>query len=44
MEYDLQLGKVIRKWDDDGAIGITKLKLGGPKDRWMAVGSNNGIT
>lgn len=42
-EYDLQLGKVIRKWDDDGAIGITKLKLGGPKDRWMAVGSNNGI-
>lgn len=42
-EYDLQLGKVIRKWDDDGAIGITKVRLGGPKDRWMAVGSNNGI-
>lgn len=42
-EYDIALGNVVRKWDDDGAIGITKLKLGGPKDRWMAVGSNNGI-
>ncbi|RLV92790.1 U3 small nucleolar RNA-associated protein [Spathaspora sp. JA1] len=35
--------KILRKWVDDGGIGITKIKLGGPKNRWVAVGTNNGI-
>lgn len=35
--------KIIRKWNDDGGIGITKIKLGGPKNKWVAVGTNNGI-
>lgn len=35
--------KIIRKWNDDGGIGITKIKLGGPKYKWVAVGTNNGI-
>ncbi|EGW30185.1 uncharacterized protein SPAPADRAFT_144330 [Spathaspora passalidarum NRRL Y-27907] len=35
--------KILRKWTDDGGIGITKIKLGGPKNRWVAIGTNNGI-
>ncbi|KAG7663316.1 UTP18 [[Candida] subhashii] len=35
--------KLLRKWQDDGGIGITKIKLGGPKNRWIAIGTNNGI-
>lgn len=35
--------KIIRRWQDDGGVGITKLKLGGPKNRWLAIGTNNGI-
>ncbi|KAK6201621.1 U3 snoRNA associated protein [Scheffersomyces amazonensis] len=37
------LNKIIRKWNDDGGVGITKIKLGGPKNRWLAIGTNNGI-
>ncbi|KAK6465958.1 U3 snoRNA associated protein [Scheffersomyces coipomensis] len=37
------LNKIIRKWNDDGGIGITKIQLGGPKNRWLAIGTNNGI-
>lgn len=35
-------GLALRKWRDDG-VGITKVKLGGPNNRWLAVGSNNGL-
>lgn len=35
--------KIIRRWQDDSGTGITKIKLGGPKNRWLAVGTNNGI-
>lgn len=35
-------GLVLRKWQDEG-VGITKLKLGGPNNRWLAIGSNNGL-
>ncbi|EMG47684.1 hypothetical protein G210_1910 [Candida maltosa Xu316] len=35
--------KVLRKWYDDGGVGITKLKLGGKNSRWVAIGNNNGI-
>lgn len=36
-------GTILRRWQDDGGIGITKIKLGGRKDRWLAIGSNNGL-
>jgi len=35
--------KIIRRWHDDGGVGITKIKLGGPKNRWLAIGTNNGL-
>ena len=35
--------KVLRKWADDGGVGITRVKLGGRNSRWLAIGSNNGI-
>lgn len=35
--------QVLRRWDDNGGVGITKIKLGGPKSRWLAIGSNNGL-
>lgn len=35
--------EVIRRWNDDSGIGITKIRLGGPKSRWLAVGTNNGV-
>lgn len=35
--------EVIRRWNDDSGIGITKIKLGGAKSRWLAVGTNNGV-
>ncbi|KAI5960803.1 LOS1 [Candida pseudojiufengensis] len=34
--------KVLKKWSDDGGVGITKIKLGGRNSRWVAIGSNNG--
>lgn len=36
-------GTVLRRWQDFGGIGITKIKLGGKKDRWLAIGTNNGL-
>ncbi|CAI5760374.1 unnamed protein product [Candida verbasci] len=42
-EFDLENNKVLRKWQDDGGIGITKLKIGGVKNKWIAIGSNNGM-
>ncbi|RCK65482.1 U3 small nucleolar RNA-associated protein 18 [Candida viswanathii] len=35
--------KIIRKWADEGGVGITKLKLGGKNSRFVAIGNNNGI-
>lgn len=35
--------KLIKKWNDESGVGITKLKVGGPKNRWLAIGTNNGI-
>ncbi|ABN67294.1 U3 snoRNA associated protein [Scheffersomyces stipitis CBS 6054] len=43
-EYELTAqDAVLRRWQDDGGIGITKIKLGGPKNRWLAIGTNNGF-
>lgn len=37
--------KIIRKWSDDGGVGVTKIKLGGRNNstRWVAIGSNTGV-
>ncbi|KAG7192588.1 uncharacterized protein KQ657_001688 [Scheffersomyces spartinae] len=35
--------KILRRWNDEGGVGITKVKLGGPKNRWLAIGTNNGL-
>ncbi|KAF6061167.1 WD domain, G-beta repeat family protein [Candida albicans] len=35
--------KIIRRWYDDGGVGITKLQIGGKNNRWVAIGNNNGI-
>lgn len=35
--------KIIRKWYDEGGVGITKLKIGGKNNRFIAIGNNNGI-
>lgn len=36
-------GTILRKWVDDGGVGITTIALGGAKDRWLAIGCNNGL-
>lgn len=33
---------ILRKWNDDG-FGITKIALGGSKNRWLAIGTNTGV-
>lgn len=33
---------VVRQWHDDG-VDLSKIALGGPQDRWVAVGSRLGI-
>lgn len=35
--------RLIARWQDESGVGITKLKLGGPKNQWLAIGTNNGI-
>lgn len=34
---------IIRKWQDDSGVGVTHISLGGPQNRWLAIGTNNGI-
>lgn len=54
-EFDLNnSGKTVRRWKDDGGVGITKIQVGGgtsiysPKqriiqNRWIAIGSESGF-
>jgi U3 small nucleolar RNA-associated protein 18 len=42
-DYSLAERKVVRRWTDYGGMNTTKLALGGPQDRWIAVGSKSGI-
>lgn len=42
-EFDFESGQIEAKWQDENGVGITKMVLGGKKDRFMAVGSSNGI-
>lgn len=51
VEWDGRSKRVIARWIDEGAVGITTIAIGGkgtgPKslggDRWIAVGSSSGI-
>ena len=43
VEYSILEKRVLGRWIDDGAVGITTLALSGGSDRWMAVGSSSGI-
>lgn len=42
-EWDVKTRQFTSRWRDEGGIGICKLALGGKGDRWLAVGSNNGV-
>ncbi|GMM37137.1 Utp18 protein [Saccharomycopsis crataegensis] len=42
-EFDFQANEIVGKWQDENGLGITKLALGGKNDRYLAIGSNNGI-
>lgn len=42
-EFAFNNNNVINKWQDENGIGITKLALGGKNDRYLAIGSQNGI-
>lgn len=32
-----------RKWTDVSAVAVTKIALGGPGDRWLAIGTKSGV-
>lgn len=44
-EFSLELAttRIVRRWTDVGAVFITKIRLGGPGDRWLAVGTKSGV-
>ncbi|EGV64531.1 U3 snoRNP protein [Yamadazyma tenuis] len=42
-EFELETDKLMKRWQDNNGIGITKIKFGGPRDRWLAIGSNTGV-
>lgn len=35
--------KILRRWTDVGAVTVTKIALGGPGDRWLAIGTKSGV-
>lgn len=44
-EFDLtQKGThVLRRWADPSAVTVTKMAVGGPDDRWIAIGTKSGV-
>lgn len=44
-EYRLgtKAAEAARRWQDDAGVGVTRIRLGGPKSRWLAIGTNNGV-
>ncbi|KAI9675177.1 MAG: hypothetical protein M1829_003537 [Trizodia sp. TS-e1964] len=42
-EWSLADQRFVGKWRDDGAVSISAIGLGGKLDRWIAIGSSNGI-
>ncbi|KAL9087265.1 MAG: hypothetical protein Q9165_006759 [Trypethelium subeluteriae] len=51
-EWDVEEGRVVGRWEDEGAVGVAVVALGGADrkgerklggDRWVAVGSASGI-
>lgn len=44
-EFNVQepVTSILRRWTDAGAVRATTLALGGPGDRWMAIGTQSGV-
>ncbi|KAI5797906.1 WD40-repeat-containing domain protein [Peziza echinospora] len=42
-EYDLTAANFSTRWLDEGGVNTTKIALGGPGDKYVAVGSNCGV-
>lgn len=44
-EFNLQSPDidVVRRWTDTSAVAVTKIALGGPTDRWLAIGTKSGV-
>ncbi|KAI9736828.1 MAG: hypothetical protein M1818_005879 [Claussenomyces sp. TS43310] len=49
-EWSVQTGKFVSLWNDEGAVGLTVLTLGGKTgrqelggDRWVVIGSSSGV-
>ncbi|KAF8003720.1 hypothetical protein HF325_001168 [Metschnikowia pulcherrima] len=44
-EFDLESSsnKPSRRWTDASAVNVTRITLGGPSDRWLAVGTKSGV-
>ncbi|OBA21223.1 WD40 repeat-like protein [Metschnikowia bicuspidata var. bicuspidata NRRL YB-4993] len=40
---DTSSNKPSCRWTDSSAVNVTKIKLGGPSDRWLAVGTKSGV-
>lgn len=40
---DTSSSKPSRRWTDASAVNVTKINLGGPSDRWLAVGTKSGV-
>lgn len=35
--------EIVRRWSDSSAVAVTKIALGGPTDRWLAIGTKSGM-
>lgn len=42
-EVDSSSTKILRRWTDVDAVSVTAIRLGGPGDRWLAVGTESGV-
>lgn len=44
-EFNLQAPDIelVRRWSDSSAVAVTKIALGGPTDRWLAIGTKSGV-
>ncbi|KAM3125997.1 hypothetical protein CJJ07_003835 [Candidozyma auris] len=34
---------IVNRWSDTSAVAVTKIALGGPADRWLAIGTKSGM-
>lgn len=40
---DAPTTQILRRWSDVSAVAVTKIAMGGPGDRWLAVGTKSGV-